>query len=353
MMTVFLHLLIILPWLVAQNPNPVAEPAKTVTVVAVGHIVMGTSYPPKKPALPPDGGKELFAQTQEILSSADLAFGNLAAPLSDRGGTSKKVDNVHVFAFRTPSSYGRWLKEAGFDVVNAANNHILDFGPTAYQDTLNKLDELGIGRTGRKGEAWSKQVNGITVTFVGFTQPYADFFESHHNISAAAEVVRKAKASSNVVVVGFHGGTEGANQQHTPKGPEYLGKEYRGEVVKLAHALVDAGADLVVGFGPHAPRALEYYKGKLIDYSLGNFVTYGPFNLRGPAGLSLILQATFNEKGEIVSAKVYPMVVQSPGIPKPDENKATLKLLRELSKEDFPKSYPEILEDGSVKPREY
>ncbi len=328
------------------------EPEPYVTIAAVGHIVLGTSYPPKRPALPPDSGKNIFEPTKEILSGADIAFGNLAAPLSDRGSTKKKVDNVNVFAFRTPSAYTKLLKEAGFDVLNAANNHILDFGMQAYQDTLKNLDVFGIGHVGRKGEIWRKEVNGIKVAVLGFTQPYNDFFASHHNIQSAADTIRQAKSKNDIVVVGFHGGTEGKGSLHTPRKPEYLGGEYRGEVVKLAHALVDAGADLVVGFGPHLPRAIEIYKGKVIDYALGNSLTYGPFNLQGECGLSLILQVKLNRKGELVEGKIVPLKVFPPGIPRPDETKATLKHLRVLSKEDFPESYPDIDDQGILKKRE-
>jgi poly-gamma-glutamate capsule biosynthesis protein CapA/YwtB (metallophosphatase superfamily) len=326
-----------------------AEP--TVTVVAVGHIVMGTSYPPDKKALAADGGKRLFDDTKPIIQAADIAFGNLAAPLSDRGATHKHVDGVTCFAFRTPPSFGKWLKDAGFDVVNAANNHIYDFGPDAYEDTLKNLDALGIGHTGRKDEAWLTEVNGIKVAVVGFTQPYHHFFESHHDIPAAAEVVKRAKEKADVVIVGFHGGTEGANSLHTPRTVEFLDDENRGEVVKLSRALIDAGADLVVGFGPHLPRAMEIYKGKTIDYALGNFLTYGPFNLRGASGLSLILETKFNKKGDVLQTKIYPVVVNKPGIPRLDPTKATLKHLRELSRQDFPESYPDIDDDGLVRAR--
>lgn len=256
-----------------------------------------------------------------------------------------------MFAFRTPAAYAKRLKDAGFDVLNAANNHILDFGLQAYEDTLKNLDALGIGHVGRKGEIWSKEVNGIKVAVLGFTQPYTDFFASHHNIQSAADAVRGAKSKNDIVVVGFHGGTEGKGSRHTPRGPEYLGGEYRGEVVKLAHALVDAGADMVVGFGPHLPRAIEIYKGKVIDYALGNFLTYGPFNLQGESGLSLILQVKLNRKGELVEGKIVPLKVVLPGIPRPDETKATLKHLRLLSEEDFPESYPDIDDEGIVKKR--
>lgn len=323
-----------------------------VSIAAVGHIVMGTSYPKEKPALPKDGGKALFEATKPFLKDADVAFGNLAAPLSDRGATRKKVDGVNVFAFRTPASYGQWLKDAGFDVLNAANNHILDFGLEAYQDTLKNLDALGIAHTGRKGEAFFTTAHGIRVAVVGFTQPYNDFFESHHDIEKAAQVVRDAKAKADVVIVGFHGGTEGKGSEHVPRAREYLGSEDRGEVVRFAHAAVDAGADLVVGFGPHLPRAMEFYKHKLIDYALGNFLTYGPFNLSGACGLSLILQAKFDKQGNLLEAKAVPVKVVKPGVPEPDPSGSALTYLGKVSLEDFPESAPQILADGRVRERD-
>ncbi len=329
--------------------QPAAQPP-SVTVVAVGHIVMGTSYPPEHPALPPEGGRGIFDPVRPILKNADVAFGNLAAPLSDRGGTKKKVDGINVFAFRTPSSFGAHLKEAGFDVVQAANNHIQDFGSDAYEDTLKNLDQLGIAHVGRKGELFVKEQNGIKVGVLGFTQPYNDFFATFHDLAAATESIREAKKKVDVLVVGLHGGTEGGNSLHTPRGPEYLGSEYRGEVVKSARALVDAGADLVVGFGPHLPRAMEIYQGKLIDYSLGNFLTYGPFNLRGACGLSLVLEARFDKLGNLLASKVHPLVVEKPGLPKPDPAKQTLAHLRTLSQQDFPESFPEIDDEGSIRP---
>lgn len=337
--------------LLGASPSAPPAPPETVTIAAVGHIVMGTSYPPGAPALPPDGGVTLFQAARDVLRGADVTFGNLAAPLSDRGETKKKVDGVTCFAFRTPPAYGEWLKDSGFDVVQAANNHIFDFGPDAYEDTLKTLDALGIGHTGRKDEAWYTTVHGIRVGVVGFTQPYHDFFESHHDVAAAAEVIRKVKAKADVVLVGFHGGTEGPQSLHTPRARELLGVEDRGEVVKFAHAAVDAGADLVVGYGPHLPRAMEFYKGKLIDYALGNFVTYGPFNLKGPNGLTLILEATFDRHGTLLEAKAVPFVVPKPGIPLVDAANPTLAHLRKLSKEDFPESYPEIDDRGVVSPR--
>jgi hypothetical protein len=226
----------------------------------------------------------------------------------------------------------------------------MDFGKDAYDDTLKALDEQGIAHVGRAGEVYKTTVNGIRVAVTGFTQPYYPFYQSHHDIAAAAKIIADIKKDADVIVVGLHGGNEGPKSLHTPIGPEYIGDEYRGEVVKTARAFIDAGASLVVGFGPHLPRAMEMYEGKLISYSLGNFVTYGPFNLRGPNGLTLILHATFDKQGKLLGARIEPLVVPKPGIPKKDPSGQTLEHLRTLSKEDFPKSAPKIDPNGCVAP---
>jgi poly-gamma-glutamate capsule biosynthesis protein CapA/YwtB (metallophosphatase superfamily) len=339
----------------APSPAPTSAPppaadlvASTVTIATVGHIVMGSSYPPSHPDLPPGDGRGLFDAVLPALSSADLRFGNLAAPLSDRGATAKKVDGVNTFAFRTPPAFTARLVEAGFDVLQAANNHIRDFGPDAYADTLAQLDRAHIGHVGRQGELFVKTVRGLRIGVLGFTQPYTEEFATHHDLPAATAAVRAARASVDVLVVGLHGGTEGPASLHTPRGEEWLGSEYRGKVVEAARALVEAGADLVVGFGPHLPRAMELHRGKLIAYSLGNFLTWGPFNLRGPNGLTLVLLTTFDAQGTLVAARIEPMVVEKPGLPRPDGERRTIAHLRQLSRQDFPESAPDFADDGTI-----
>jgi tetratricopeptide (TPR) repeat protein len=330
-----------------STPKTDADGRSVVQVMAVGHIVMGTDYPPSNPMLPPNDGATLFDGCKTLLRSADVAFGNLAVPVSDRGSTAKKVNNKTIFAFRAPARYIDLLADAGLDVVNAANNHIFDFGTTAYEDTLAGLDRVGVAHTGRVGEVYSQNIRGIRVAVVSMTQPYRKFFQTHHDVEAAAELVRSISEEHEVVIVGFHGGSE-YNATHTPRKPEYMGGEYRGEPYRLSHALIDAGADLVVGFGPHLPRAMEYYKGRLISYSLGNFVTYGPFNLRGASGLSIVLEVNFYEDGEVASAVAHPFILRPRGIPQPDPEFGALKHLRWVSAEDFPESAPSISDDGLI-----
>lgn len=129
-------------------------------------------------------------------------------------------------------------------------------------------------------------------------------------------IIRSAKAHSDVVIVSFHGGAEGENALHVTGMKEMFAGENRGNVREFAHQAVEAGADLVIGHGPHVLRAMEVYRKKLIAYSLGNFLTYGMFNLKGPNGTGAILQVRIDsETGGFLSGRIVPTSLQQGGTP--------------------------------------
>jgi hypothetical protein len=112
--------------------------------------------------------------------------------------------------------------------------------------------------------------------------------------------------------------------------------------------VIDAGADLVVGHGPHVLRGLEFYRGKLIAYSMGNFLTYRGFTLDGPLGLTAILQVRLNGTGDVDQARIVPLV-QTPRVgPRPDSSAAALALLRRHSVQDFKADAAVIADDGTI-----
>jgi hypothetical protein len=115
---------------------------------------------------------------------------------------------------------------------------------------------------------------------------------------------------------------------------KFLGED-RGDLRRFTHAAVDAGAQLVLGSGPHVVRGMEVYQGKLIAYSLGNFATYGSFNLNGENGLSLVLEAHLGFDGSLIRGKVYPVKQEKPGGPKVDPAMRIVPVLRALSNADF------------------
>jgi hypothetical protein len=155
------------------------------------------------------------------------------------------------------------------------------------------------------------------------------------DIGAARTAVRRLARTADIVIVSFHGGAEGASAVHVPRGMERAFGERRGNLRAFAHAMVDAGADLVLGHGPHVVRGMEVYRHRLIAYSLGNFATYAMFNLSGPTGISLVLEAHLARDGTFLGGRVHPTMQEKPGGARRDRDARIVPLLRRLSREDF------------------
>ena len=304
-----------------------AVPAGVVTIAAVGDIVMGST-----PNLPPDGGRSFFDGVKTDLAG-DVVLGNLEGTLSVGGGSKCGAGSTNCYAFQTPPSYGAWLRKAGFTVLNLANNHAYDYGPPGQTQTLAALEKQRLATTGRPGEVAYQQVGEVRVAIVGFA-PYS-WAQPLTDIPAARRLVKKAAASADVVVVTMHAGAEGTDHTHVKPGTEtYLG-ENRGNVVAFSHAVVDAGADVVIGHGPHVLRGMEWYKGRLIAYSLGNFAGYKVFALGGPLSLSGILRVTLRGDGGFDSGTLVPTRLVGAGVPALDPSESAHAIVRTLSKQDF------------------
>ncbi len=269
------------------------------------------------------------------------------------GGESVKCHGKvgTCYAFRVPTRYGKHLRAAGFNVMGLANNHAMDFGAEGRVSSQHVLDSQGIAHSGEVGDIAHLTAKGKRVTVISFaTYPGA---YNLLNLDDAIRVVSDAHAASDITIVSFHGGAEGTTHQHVPDGDETFLGEDRGYLRRFTHAIVDAGADLVLGSGPHVVRGMEVYRGKLIAYSLGNFATYGPFNLTGEAGLSVILEARLGPDGSFLSGHAYPTRQEKPGgpkLPKLDEG-ISLLLLRELSETDFAESSVMVSPTGELSPR--
>jgi poly-gamma-glutamate capsule biosynthesis protein CapA/YwtB (metallophosphatase superfamily) len=302
-------------------------PPGVVAIVATGDIVMGST-----PNLPPDGGRSFFSDVQTDLAG-DVVLGNLEGTLSSGGSSKCGPSSTSCFAFQTPPSYARWLVRAGFTVMNLANNHAYDFGPEGLQETIDALDRVGLLYTGRPNQITVQKVGRIRVATVGFA-PYP-WAASLTDIAAAQKLVRAADRVSDVVVVTMHAGAEGRDRQHVRPGTERFLGENRGDSVRFTHAVVDAGADLVVGSGPHVLRGMEWYKGRLIAYSLGNFAGYDVFSLGGALSKSAILRVTLDGAGRFESGQLVPTHMVGAGMPALDPSEAAHGVVRTLSREDF------------------
>ncbi|HEU4383232.1 MAG TPA: CapA family protein [Anaeromyxobacteraceae bacterium] len=313
----------------------------------MGDVMLGSAFPDES-GLPLDDAASLLAEVTPLLSSADVAFGNLEGPLAD-GGTSEKCARSRpgrCYAFRSPTRYARHLADAGFDVLGLANNHAGDFGAEGRESTRRALDAAGLAHAGEPGDVARLRVKERRLAVVAFAT--SDATLDLRDLEGAKRVVAGLAAENDLVVVAFHGGAEGAAYQHVPPGREEFLGEDRGDLRAFAHAVVEAGAALVVGSGPHVVRGMEVYRGRLVAYSLGNFATYGSFNLSGPNGLSLVLEARLGPDGAFLGGRVHPVRQEKPGGPRLDPQGQVIPLLRSLSEADFGESAVRVEADGTL-----
>lgn len=319
---------------------------KFIRIVAVGDVMPGTNFPDEK-YLPPSCS-ELFDPVRGIISSADIAIANLEGVFSSNGGSPKNCNDPKTcYVFRMPDSYAECIRDAGFDILGVANNHVNDFGWEGRMNTAKRLDEAGIPFAGfidRPSVIY--EFNGIRIGFCAFA-PHIGTLDLK-DYKGAYKLVKELKSVTDIVIVYFHGGAEGKDHQNVRNEDEvYLGHN-RGNIVKFAHTVVDAGADLVIGNGPHVVRSVENYKEKLIAYSLGNFCTYRRFNLSGPNAIAPILEVSLDENGKFLSGKVHSFIQLGEGGPVPDENKSAAKKIHDLSIMDFPGQELKISKEGEI-----
>ena len=309
--------------------------------------MLGTSVPAGH--LPPDDGAHLLDEVAPLLRDADVTFANLEDPLCDSGVTTKCRPGSYCFAFRTPTSYGAYLADAGIDVVSTANNHAGDFGEPCRRETESTLDAQHIAWSGPPGSVARLEVRGLKLALLAFHTSSST--NDVNDLPQAKKLVASLAGEVDLVIVSFHGGKEGTNATHVADGAErYLG-ENRGDLKRFAHAMIDAGAGLVLGHGPHVLRAMEVYRGHLIAYSLGNFATYGRFDLSGPLAVSVVLEATLDAAGRFVEGRLISTKQLGLGVPVPDDAAQGMKLVRSLGAADFPSSAVVVEPDGHLAPR--
>jgi hypothetical protein len=324
------------------------QPAKpdTISINAVGDIMFGTNFP-NTAKMPPNNGKNLLDQFTGYLKDADISFGNAEGVFLNSGGVPKGYGG-QVYCFRQPTYMAQYFLENGFDLLSVANNHVADFGEVGLKSTDSVLRSLPIAFAGSLNRPTTIiNIRGVLFGLAAFA-PHKGSVDMN-NISNAVQIVKALKKKCHMVMVSFHGGAEGVSHQRVPKQVEIFYGQNRGNVYDFAHKMIDAGADLVIGHGPHVARAMELYKEKFIAYSLGNFCTYGMFGLGGESGNASLLKLFLNEKGnflkgEIISGKQY-----GEGGPVLDqENKSAFYTIKNLTELDFPNSGL-IFENGLLK----
>ena len=336
----------------AEEPQPALPPAPElssmrISIAAVGDMMIGTDYPQNH--LPDDDGIGFLAAVTAVIAAADIAIGNLEGVLVDGGEPGKKCSNpAACYLFRSPTRYAERYRSAGFDALSLANNHARDFGEEGRSSSMDALWAAGIAHSGREGTSAILRRGDIFVAFLAFavtknSNMLLDYELAFEMIAAHAE-------EHDIVIVSFHGGAEGTDVTHIPFAEEEYYDEPRGDVVWFARGAVDAGADLVVGHGPHVVRGMERYKERLIAYSLGNFATYYGISVAGIKGIAPILSVTLDGNGKFIAGQISSTVQLRPAGPSIDDKQRALNLLRGLSIDDFGNPGLRFLPDGKLLP---
>jgi hypothetical protein len=322
------------------------QPAR-LTIAATGDIMLGTDYPENR--LPDDDGVGFLAAVTPVLAAADIAIGNLEGVIVAGGEPAKECETPQAcFLFRSPPRYAGYLRDAGFDVLSLANNHARDFGEAGRTATMAVLDGYGLRHSGRRGDIASWLDGDLRVAFIAFSPTLESYLLN--DIPTAIDEVAALSATHDIVLVSFHGGAEGSDAMRLPFEEEFYFGETRGEVVRFAHAVIDAGADLVIGHGPHVPRAMELYRDRLIAYSLGNFATYYGVSVAGNAGLAPILIAELDRAGRFIAGRIHSAIQIRPQGPVWDPDQRVYTLLQRLTIETFGDELFEFFDDGRFVP---
>jgi hypothetical protein len=183
------------------------------------------------------------------------------------------------------------------------------------------------------GQITLQQVGPLRVAILGFA-PYA-WAQSLLDIPAAQQLVRQAADQADLVIVTIHAGAEGADQGRVSSGTEIFLGENRGDPMAFSRAVIDAGAAAVLGSGPHVLRGMEWYRGRLIAYSLGNFLGYRTLSATGPLGVGAILTLRLAPDGTWHGGQLIGTQMVDPGLPRIDPTNQALTLVQDLSRADF------------------
>jgi hypothetical protein len=278
---------------------------------------------------------------------ADLAVANLEGTLATGGYAKCKSGPASgCFSFRASPGWAAMLRRVGFDDMNVANNHALDYGLVAQQETIGALQEAKLAFDGLPGQVTYLDVKGVKVAVIGFA-PYR-WAQQLLDVGAGRAIVRRAARHADVVLVYMHAGAEGAHQMHVGLRDEMFLGERRGNPLLFAHAMVDAGADLVFASGPHVVRGLQWYHGHLIAYSLGNLAGIDTLSTGGVLGESALLRVTIDAAGRFVRGSLIPLRLDAKGTPAYDPARRSIGLMRALSRDDFGRTAMTISAAGKL-----
>lgn len=315
-------------------PRPVERP-KPITITFVGDVMLASAVGRLAAA---KGMEHVFAGVSDVLQGDDLSVANLECAVATTGAAAKKQ-----FTFRANPALLAGLRASGIDAVSLANNHSLDYGREAFGETLDHLRKAGLRFAGagtdltQAGAPAVLPVGRHKVALVAASRvlPSGAWCAGEHRPGVASAYdptrllasIRAARAGADVVAVYMHWGKERAVR------PQQSQRD-------LARRCIDAGADVVVGAHPHVLQGFEYHHGRLIAYSLGNFI----FTNR--VRTTAMLQTTF-EARRLRRATVIPCSIRDyrPSVTR--DPRARAQLLRSLEQRSFG---ARVAGDGALSP---
>jgi hypothetical protein len=300
-------------------------------------------------ALTGDPNESTFTAVRGFLRRADLAIANLEGTLATAGSARCLAGSGATsgcFTFRASPAWALVLKQSGLTALNVANNHALDYGAEGQHETLAALQSEQLAYQGLPRRITYLREGAVRVALIGCA-PYS-WAQDLRDVAGTRALVRRAVRRAQVVIVYMHAGAEGADAAHVANRDEtYLG-ERRGNPVAFAHAMIDAGADLVLASGPHVLRAMEWYRERLIAYSLGNLAGSHTLSTAGVLAESALLRVTLDTRGRFIEGSLIPLRLDGFGTPAVDPRRASLGLVRSLSRQDFPRSAVRISPSGTI-----
>jgi hypothetical protein len=300
-----------------------------------------------------DAADSLLAPLRTLVADADVLLLNVEGAIG-AGPAPRKCGpkSTSCFAFRMPTRAAAAMRaiarEDAVVVGNVANNHARDAGNEGLEATRRHLERAGVHVTGLDTLATPVPTpRGDTIALLGFyTSPDTP---DARDLAAVRRHVARAVERWGTVIVSTHMGAEGKSAQRTPDAREiFLGKIDRGNPVGFARAAFAAGATLVWGHGPHVMRAAEWRDDRLALYSLGNTVTYGPFNNDEPKNRGAIACATIDSARRVSGAELRSTVQLAPGVVRADSTHRAAWLVDSLSRLDFPRTGARVDSTGAI-----
>lgn len=324
-------------------------------VIGVGDIMMGSDWPTPimDPRITPgaDPAALLGPEISQLFRSGDVVFGNFEGTIHTSSENPKACGNPRLcFTFRSPPFHAEYLRRAGFTMMSNANNHSRDFGETGRALSYQNLTRAGFAVSGADTPQTrlgiQRMADGTTFALLAFG--HNPGIMQVTDLGRLATLVREASRQADVVMVSCHIGAEGESRSAVTRQNELFVGENRGNPFAFGRAAVDAGADIVFCHGPHVPRAMEVYRGRFIAYSLGNFWTYGRFNLNNTAGMAPIADLQVGRDGALRSARIVSATQARPGGPVYDSTGAAGRRMAELAQRDIPEAGITIDREGVV-----